>query len=270
MSSSMASSRLLRRDLLTAKAGTEETLVPASREPGDYQFFVSFPSSLRLQKVEVVRVEVAPLQPGSGNPANRRKAEIIPLRLHIPGALVAPAEQGIEVTLLGPTQAVFYVTPLAEGSLPAAHLEVLHPGRTEGIALPLKVRPRRGSRWLVLALVPLLLGLPALWPELAGGELERRLLHWLPGKFGQPLAHLAQNTYSFLAHQGAQYSLSFWSLVLLAAAWCIWRFGHRAGSVVVRGMPFRLPPATAAKTPTPPPFLTPLTEHEMAEIQKRK
>jgi hypothetical protein len=243
-----------------------ETTLSGQRDTGEYRISVFFPSSLTHQKVEMVRVEVAPLQPAAPG-LTRKRSDVIPLRLHAPGASVVPTEQGIEVTPQGVASAVFYVTPLAKGTLPAAHLEVLYPSRSEAIALPLKVRaPRSWRSALVLALIPLLLWLPTCWPELTGRQVEQRVMDWLPRNAGftRPVARFVQNCYSFLAQQ--HFSLSFWALLLLAAGWCIWTFAHRVRATVAQGEIFRLYPA--AKTTTPPPFLTPLTEHELAEIQK--
>ncbi|HLW65455.1 MAG TPA: hypothetical protein VKS79_09070 [Gemmataceae bacterium] len=268
--SSNANSRLLRRDLLASKASAE-TVANAQREPGgDYQIAVFFPHALSIQKVETIRVQVAPLQPlASGLTANRKKCDIIPLRLHVPGALVVPAEQGIEPTPMGPAQAVFYVTPLATGALPAAHLEVLYPTRSQAIAVPLRVRSTQfWLRALLLVMVPILLWLPTCWPEPAGGAVERGMLEWLPKDIAiaRAVAHWGQACYSFLAHP--PFALSFWSLLLVVTAVCLWRLSQRVRELAVHGEVFRL--QSAAKTATPPPFLTPLTEHELAEIQQRK
>ena len=265
-SPSNTSSRLLRRDLMTPKSSAE-TIVSSQRDSGDYRVSVFFPSAPTLQKVEMLRVQMVPLQP-SASGLTRKKTEVIPLRLHVPGALVTPAEQGIEAMPQGTAEVIFYVTPFAKGTLPAAHLEVLYPGRTETTALPLKVRaPRSWLSALALVIVPLLLWLPTCWPELAGGQVEQRLLDWLPhAGFAGPIAHLLQNGYSYLAKP--HFPLSFWSLLLIAACWCIWTLSQRARIIALHGDVYRF--QAAAKTTTPPPFLTPLTEHEIAEIQQHK
>jgi hypothetical protein len=267
--SSGTNSRLLRRDLLAAKASAE-TVVNAQREPNDYQVSVFFPSVLACQKVEIIRAQVTPLQPAaSGLTANRKKSDVIPLRLHVPGALVVPTEQAIEPTPMGPAQAIFYVTALAKGTLPAAHLEVLHPTRSQAIALPLRARSAKVWLWsLLLGSAPILLWLPTCWPEMAGGQVERGIFDWLPRDVAvaRGIAHWGQASYSFLSHP--PFALSFWSLLLAVAAACVWRLSLRVRETVVQGEAFRL--QSAAKTPTPPPFLTPLTEHELAEIQGRK
>ena len=271
MSSSMASSRLLRRDLMTAKSSADQTSENVQRPSADFRLSVSFPPLLSLQRVEKVRVELAPTQPPEPGLVASRKSplEVIPLRLDVPGALVTPAHQEIEPLLHGPAQVIFYVTPLAEGILPAARLEFVRSGRTEAIDLPLRARSRRRGLWIaILVMVPLLLWLPTVSPSLARGLLERRLLLWLPSDLDvcHLLAHLAQNAYSFQAHQGAQNSLSFWSLVVLPTGTWAWRLLRRLRFRVVHTASFRLP--STAKTNTPPPLLMPLNEQELAEIGK--
>jgi hypothetical protein len=262
-------SRLLRRDLLNPNASAE-TVVNAQRDSNDFRVSVNFPSVLRLQKVAAIQVQVEPAQlPAPGLTANRRKSETITLRLRSSGVLIHPADHVVELPQLTPSPVQFYITPLATGKLPAARLEILLPGHAEAVTIPLNVLSTGVWRWAAaLILIPLLLWLPMFWPELPAGTVERRLLDSLPRDLGymRPAARVIENCYSILAQN--HFSMSFWALLLVVGGWCLFAFSRRAHTRVVHGEVFRL--LTSAKTPTPPAFLTPLTEHEIAEIQQHK
>jgi hypothetical protein len=90
------------------------------------------------------------------------------LRAVVPGAVVAPAEQSLEVSRPG-ARATFYVTPVARGRLPEARVEIRQEGRpVQEIRTPMAARTQR----LAWALLLLALVLPAL------------LVHWT---YSEPL-----------------------------------------------------------------------------------
>jgi hypothetical protein len=237
----------------------------------DYQFCVSFPSFLADRKVEKVCVTVTPLKPLEqvAETGWKKTPAPIPVRLHVHGALVSPAEHLMDLSPFGPVEVVYHITALARGSLPDAHLEVKHADRVEKIAIPLAARPARSNYWLLLAMIfiPLLLFIPSRWPELA---VQDHVQSWLPSipQVSSLVARVLHTGYGFLAHQGAQYSLSFWSLILLALALVARKYTGRVRQLSVTGSVFCLNPV--AKTSTPPPFLTPVSDTELAEIHGRR
>jgi hypothetical protein len=106
---------------------------------------------MKPQRVYPLVVEV-PRGPGAV-PADGPTGVMVALRPVVPGALVAPAEQSLEVSRPG-ARATFHVTPLARGRLPEARVYVLHDGRPV-----LELRTRMAARTQRLAGVLLLLAL---------------------------------------------------------------------------------------------------------------
>jgi len=85
---------------------------------------------------------------------------VVVVRASIPGAEVTPQEQRLDVTQAG-NKVHFYVTPLARGRLPDAHLEVFVPGQPRlDVKLGMRASGQKlaGTLLLLALLVPWLIG----------------------------------------------------------------------------------------------------------------
>lgn len=92
--------------------------------------------------VEVPRGSLGRLLPGGSG-------EAVTVRPLIPGAVVVPAEQRLDVARPG-SQATFAVTPLAKGRLANARVDVIQHGRvTQQIGLGMKGVTQRLTWWLL-------------------------------------------------------------------------------------------------------------------------
>lgn len=165
---------------------------PRSSRSLERQLKVRFYCSMRPQRVYPLIVQVQAPQ-GSQAAAS---APVV-LRPVIPGAMVTPSEQKVDVSVPG-TSATFHVTPLACGRLPDARVEIHHQGQTpEQVRLRMKAKTQRRT-WILLALtvlLPFLLfaissnqfwklrdPLPGKPPELMpdpGDVLEHRVNYWV-------------------------------------------------------------------------------------------
>lgn len=111
---------------------------------------VRFYCSMRPQRVYPLTVQVQ-------DPHGSKAAASAPvvLRPIIPGALVTPSEQKVDVSVPG-AGATFHITPLACGRLPDARVEIHHQGQTpEQVRLRMKAKTQRRT-WILLALTLLL------------------------------------------------------------------------------------------------------------------
>jgi hypothetical protein len=138
------------KETLPAKASVSQTpAAPAGATR--HRFSVRFYRRMRLKGVYPAVVWARTLE---GKPGGHRP---VALRAVVPGALVTPAEQSLN---LGDPRAAatFYVTPLARGRLPDARIEIHHQGSVlQTIRLPMRATTQR----LTWVLAFLTLGLPA-------------------------------------------------------------------------------------------------------------
>src|SRR5262249_19510874 len=119
---------------------------------------VRFYSRMNLQRVYPLIVEVPR---ASGKTAPVSSVDPVVVRPVIPGALVSPAEQRLDVSKPG-SQVTFQVTPLARGRLPGARVELQQPGQpVHALPLAMKAVTQRLT-WILLALT-FLLPLGLLW-----------------------------------------------------------------------------------------------------------
>jgi hypothetical protein len=112
---------------------------------------VVYPRRMNPQRVYALTVTATRAVKGSAEP--------VVLRPVIPGALVTPAEQKLDVARPG-DKVTFAVTPLARGRLPGPRIEVLQDGKPpQNIPLSMKGSTQRLTRLLLLLaiLVPALL-----------------------------------------------------------------------------------------------------------------
>jgi hypothetical protein len=112
---------------------------------------------MKPQRVYPLTVEVPRGSGGRLLPAGSGEAVVV--RPLIPGAVVVPAEQRLDVARPG-SQVTFSVTPLAKGRLPNPRVEVLQHGRVvQEIGLRMKGVTQRMTWWLLALtlLVPSLL-----------------------------------------------------------------------------------------------------------------
>jgi hypothetical protein len=101
---------------------------------------------MKLQRVYPLIVEVP-----YGTNAKGPTGVTVELRPVVAGAVVTPASQRLDVTRPG-AQAVFQVAPLVRGRLPAAHVDVVHEGRTiQELRMGMKAGTQRMT-WLLLLL----------------------------------------------------------------------------------------------------------------------
>jgi hypothetical protein len=101
---------------------------------------------MKLQRVFPLIVEV-PFGVNTKGPTG----VTVELRPVVAGAVVTPASQRLDVTRPG-AQAIFQVAPLARGRLPAAHVDVIHEGRTiQELRMGMKAGTQRMT-WLLLLL----------------------------------------------------------------------------------------------------------------------
>jgi hypothetical protein len=132
---------------------------PVLREPSRHtqvDLKVRFYDRMRVQRVYPLVVEVP--SGATARPAHGQTLDPVVVRPVIPGALVVPAEQKLDVTRPG-ERASFHVTPLARGRFPSPYVEILHHGKlVQGIPLRMKGVTQR----LTLFLLILALLLP--WP----------------------------------------------------------------------------------------------------------
>src|SRR5262245_35403817 len=95
---------------------------------GPYEFRVSvlYPSHLRVNRVETVRVELAPVDPVDRvlDLQQEKPESQLPVRLSIPGAQILNADANLLISPFEATSAIFRVTPFAAGTLPDACLHV--------------------------------------------------------------------------------------------------------------------------------------------------
>jgi hypothetical protein len=101
---------------------------------------------MTLQRVYPLIVEVPP-----GVNTKGPTGVTVELRPVVAGAVVTPAFQRLDVTRPG-ARAIFQVAPLVRGRLPAAHVEVVHEGRTiQELRMGMKAGTQRRT-WLLLLL----------------------------------------------------------------------------------------------------------------------
>ncbi len=101
---------------------------------------------MTLQRVYPLIVEVPP-----GTNTKGPTGLTVELRPVVAGAVVTPAVQRLDVTRPG-ARATFQVAPLVRGRLPAAHVDVIHEGRTiQELRMGMKAGTQRGT-WLLLLL----------------------------------------------------------------------------------------------------------------------
>jgi hypothetical protein len=112
---------------------------------------VRFYSRMKPRRIYPLVVEAQP----AGPEAAARGSTVAVLRPVIPGALVAPPEQPLDVGQLN-ARATFYVTPLARGSLRDARVELhQHGKKTDQVGLSMRATTQR-TTWLLLALTILI------------------------------------------------------------------------------------------------------------------
>src|SRR5262249_48734189 len=137
--------------------------------PHDFRLTILYPSWFRINRVETVRVDLAPVDPV--DPVLDLKQEqpdsALPIRLTIPCAIVSAPEASLDISPFATSQAIFRVTAIAAGPLPDACLEMTRDGNCEAVALPMRAQ---GNGWLVglavlTLLVPILLFLPSQIPQ---------------------------------------------------------------------------------------------------------
>src|SRR5262249_9035769 len=143
--------RLRERETLMAKTlptnppGARKDTMPAGRmpavapRPGTHRtnLTVRFYSRMRRQVVYPLVVEGP--RASRGQPALPPAGELVTVRPQVPGAVVVPAEQKLDVSVPG-RQAVFQVTPLATGRLVGARVEVTVPGTRPAQEIPLRMK----------------------------------------------------------------------------------------------------------------------------------
>jgi hypothetical protein len=253
--------RLAQREYKTPLPAEAPAAAPASAA---FRFRVVHASRVRIGSVETVHVSLEPLHPLERmlDIGPRKSAPPCLVRVLVPGALVAPADHAVEPSPSGPVDVPFYITPLAEGDLPDARVEVLRDGRVESLPIHLHSDSPR-TMWigiLLALLIALLLFLPTCWPEAANGAVERALTTWLPQLPGisPTLARLGQGFYTFLATTGKDASLSFIALFGMLLALGVWAFMRRPEEVTVVGEEFSVPLTNGTKTP---PSVTPVPEN---------
>jgi hypothetical protein len=119
-----------------------------TRKPADYQYDlrVQFYARMRLQRVYSLVVAV----PRSSPTAGPTGVPVV-LRPVVPGALVTPVEQALDISRPG-AAATFHVTPLGKGRLPDARVQVLCNGQlVQELATPMKATTQRMT-WVLLLL----------------------------------------------------------------------------------------------------------------------
>src|SRR5688572_90464 len=133
MSSSPNGSGVLRP--MTTPMPHEHKLLQTTDGPHEFRLSVDFPTRVGLGALDTVRVRLEPLQVIHPvvDTGKTLLSEPMPVRLVIPGVLVAPPEQGLEPTPFGPAVALFHINPVAIGPLPEARVELLRGGRIESI-----------------------------------------------------------------------------------------------------------------------------------------
>jgi hypothetical protein len=120
---------------------------------------VRYYSRMRRQVVYRLAVEVP--RAARGQPAPATTGEMVTVRAMVPGAVVVPAEQKLDVSVPG-RQAVFHVTPVATGRLVGARVEVAPPGNRPAQEIPLRMKSvTQFWPWFWLALAVLVPA--ALW-----------------------------------------------------------------------------------------------------------
>jgi hypothetical protein len=261
--------RLARRGHTTPIPNEGATSTPP--EPSEFRFRVNHPSRLRPHRVEAIEVSLAPLRPINRALDLRRKktGASMPLRLLVPGAVVTPAEHAVEPSPFESIDVVFHVMPLADGPLSGARLEVLRQGQVETIPLALNCESTAPVRLLaaLAVLIPILLSLPACWPEFAeNGSVENSLREWLPNVPGlsSTVAHVVQAAYDFLAGPARDLKISFFAFVGLAAAAAIWALICRPQQVVTKGQSFEY--VFKSGPGDNPPLLAPASVDEVQAI----
>jgi hypothetical protein len=138
-------------DKAPSPPGPEEKSAPrraaATESAPSCRLKVRYYSTMRRNKTYPLVIEPAS-QGGSSVPPGTPAVVVRPI---IPGALVVPGEQKVDLARPGgPT--TFYVTPLAKGKLPNAHVEVHAAGQpVQEIGLKMRARTQRLT-WLLLVL----------------------------------------------------------------------------------------------------------------------
>jgi hypothetical protein len=229
---------------------------------------VDYPATLTPGVPETVRVELGPFDPASlivdlGHPL---LPEPLPVRLVIPGAMVSPAEQGLDASPFTPVSVTFHVVALGPGPLPEARVEVLREGNVDAIALEMQAHARGPMRvlfWLTM-LLPLVLYIAARWPDWFGaGAVEREAVAWLPGLPGRiQVAAGLQSVATLLSLAAREGHLSFFALAVLATGTIGVMLTRRRRRSQCRGEPFAL--GARPKVAGPPSYLTPVSVPEIA------
>jgi hypothetical protein len=193
------------------------------------------------------------------------------MRLVVPGALVSPSEQFVDVTDMG-GYSMFHITPLAEGQLPSARVEIVRQGRVaQRVELRLACQRRRHARLVAMSvlltiLVPISCHLPVMFPNSEFGVSFARAFSNVPPAT-DTLAAIAQSIYDFLGTTAAPWLLgpiSFGLLLLVTLRIALRR--DRLGRTTTDGS--ILSPETL-RLAGPPPFLSPVNELELSGLDRR-
>jgi hypothetical protein len=190
---------------------------------------VQFYSALRLERLHPLVVKI---------PKNARGSASSPVvvRPVIAGALVFPAEEKLDPADAGAT-ATFQVTPLVQGPLAPARLEVLHQGRLVG-TMRLRLRTRTQQLTFLLAILAVLItGLCVFalnHPEYKSSSgdphpIEQTLLRYAPQIpwLTQPIADGLQVAYNNIFRLTQEHYLAFWAGLGLALVTGLSWLGHQ-------------------------------------------
>lgn len=243
---------------------------PSRPTSTEYRVTILHPNRLQPNRVTSVCVQLAPEQRTDImlDLAVKKPLEPIPLRLLVPGALVTPQEHAIEPSPNGPVEVMFHVTPLAEGSLPDARLEVYRNGQFEMIPVHFRCETPRGPWWgaFLTIVVAILLHLPTCWPTVdVAGPVSR----WLPRVVGlNAIPATLQHGYRFLATTGHEASLSFLVATLGLTGVVAWVVVTRRRVQTVAGATFTLD--SNVRATEPPGFLHPVSEVELGSFTPRR
>jgi hypothetical protein len=234
---------------------------------------------MRCGRVHPLRVQVEwmPLTA----PVSATSFGQLQVRAILPGCHVVPEEVVLDPANSVP--ATFHVTPLADGTLKDARLDVTRAGqRLSDCPVPL----RTFSSSLVLRLALLTVAVPGLWLYLtcyaglttpagrpaADGPLAGALRRHLPplGPLSAGAATVSQHVLDALAHVERSVRLGFLIGLVLTAATVVAVMACRAVPHTLFGPPITLgmlPSSPSARMRKPPPYLTPVPPEEMNQIR---
>jgi len=145
MAASAAKAKTTSKSTTPAKKSSSSS----SADQGAPRLEVRYHKTMKPNRVHALVVGVPKVKKKKGEEAESGGMMVV-VRPVIPGALVTPAEQRLE--LAPGNQAIFHVTALAKGRLPRAHLDVFAPGQApEVVPLPMKAKTLRLA-WALLFL----------------------------------------------------------------------------------------------------------------------